>query len=95
MKNVLLFSLLASLFLLANGCVNDPYYNDGYYDSPRGHRPPPPKPDHRPAPPAHRPEARPPQQPAHRPEARPQQPAHRPAPAPSHDAPRPEPRHRT
>ena len=84
MKNVLLFSLLASLFLLANGCVNDPYYDDGYYDPPRGHRPPPPKPDHRPAPP-----------PAHRPEARPQQPAHRPAPGPSHDAPRPEPRHRT
>ena len=93
MKNVLLFSLLASLFLLANGCVNDPYYDDGYYDAPRGHRPPPPpghrapdrKPDYRPAPPpAQRPEARPPQRPDHRP-----------APGPSHDAPRPEPRHRT
>lgn len=103
MKNVLLFSLFASLFLLANGCVNDPYYDNDYYDPPRGHRPPPPahrppdrKPDHRPDyKPDHKPDNRPAPPQTHRPETRPpDRPVLRPSTRPPHDGSSPAPLHR-
>lgn len=75
MKKLLLFSLLMSAFLLANGCVNSSYHDN--YDS--RHRPPPP--GHRPPPdskPAFRPDHNPGQPPAIRPDSRPGRPTHRP-----------------
>lgn len=74
MKKLLLFSLLASVFLLTGACVNGSYHDD--YDSrhrpPPGHRPPP---DNRPA---FRPDHKPGPPPAARPDSRPDRPAHRP-----------------
>lgn len=57
MKRILLFSLLMSAFLLANGCVNSSHdYDSRHRPPPPGHRPPPDnrpaiRPDHKPGPP--------------------------------------------
>lgn len=66
MKRILLFSLLMSAFLLANGCVNSSHD----YDS--RHRPPP---DNRPA---IRPDYKPGPPPAAHPDQRSDRPIHRP-----------------
>lgn len=84
MKRILLFSLLMSTFLLANGCTNGSYhdYDSRHRPPPPGHRPPPDyRPEHRPD---NKPALRPDDRPAHRPENKPQlRPEHKPGPPPT------------